>query len=201
MRRLIPAVLALAVCAGCARPRSADSGHVVHANPSEVALGPAAVPAPAAEDGPVPDALLRGMWERPVEGGRVRYSLDENQVIRIAVIDRNGKEAFYVVGQWSLGGTNMFLCRGTGAAFFADSRNVPELGGADVIRSRTHFEGAPLVGNWTTEFNAVGSFSFRVRPAGDALVIDRFEGANFTDRAKRLFEGRYVREAVAEAGS
>jgi hypothetical protein len=193
MRRLVPAVLALALCAGCARPRSDDSAHVANASPAEIALGPSGVRGPAAEDGPVPEALLRGMWERPVNGGRVRYSLD-NHMIRIAVIDRAGKEAFYVQGQWALGGTNVLVCQGTGSAFLVDSRLVPELGGADVIRSRTHVEGGPL-GTWTTEFNAVGPFSFRLRPSGDGVVIDGFEAENFTDRAKRLFEGHYVREA------
>jgi hypothetical protein len=34
----------------------------------------------------------------------------------------------------------------------------------------------------------------------DGLAIDNFEAENFTDRAKRLFEGHYVREAGAEGG-
>jgi hypothetical protein len=207
MRRFIPAVLGFGLFAGCASPRSGDCASV-NAGPAEIALGPVGVrgpgsPAgqPAADDGPISEALLTGTWERRVEGGRVRCTLD-NHMIRLAVVeDRGGKEAFYVQGQWTIGGRNVLLCEMNDAALIADARSVPELDGADVIRSHVSFNLPALTGVAIEVESVEGkSFSFRVRPAGDGVVIDRFESAVLTDRAKRLFEGRYVREAAAKAG-
>jgi hypothetical protein len=149
------------------------------------------------------------MWERRVQGGRVRYTLD-NHMIRIAAVeDRTGKEAFFVQGQWSLGGTNVLLCTMTDASFTADAHSMPELDGAGVIRTHLSvsppaFLGLPVqVDSVPLQLQSTGekSFSFRLRPAGDGVVIDRFEAEHFTDRAKRLFEGTYVREAAPAAGA
>jgi len=188
MRRLIPAVLGLVLLAGCApRPPAEVVGG---ASSAEVALGPVGVRGPGSQDGqPAPEngflplALLEGTWERRVVGGRVRYSFDQ-RTIRIAVVEEgSGREAFYVQGQWSLSGQNILICQATGAALTADSRSIPELDGAGVMRSHTFFED----GSFTMQLSEIGSFSFRMRRAGAGAVIDRFEGENFTDRTKRLF--------------
>jgi hypothetical protein len=200
MRRLIPVVLGLGLFAGCAPPRSGDFA-TMNASPAEVALGPVGVRAPgspagqpAADDGPLSDALLAGTWERHVEGGRVRCSLD-GQKIRLDVIeDRTAKEAFFVQGTWALGGRNVLLCRIKDAASGAGARSVPELDGADVLGWHVSINPPALSGVAITD-EPIGnmSFSFRLRPAGDGVVIDRFESDSLTDRAKRLFEGRYAR--------
>lgn len=208
MRRLVPALLGLALFGGCA-PRPVADIVPPGASAAEIALGPAGVPGAPESDAPLPEALLRGMWERRVQGGRVRYSLDRHMIRIAAVEDRTGKEAFFVQGQWSLGGTNVLLCAVTDASFAADSRSIPELDGAGVIRAQLSISPPALTGlpiqveSVPLQLQSTGekSFSFRLRPAGDRIVIDRFEAEHFTDRTKRLFEGTYVREAAPVAGA
>jgi hypothetical protein len=195
MRRLVPALCGLALVGSCA-PRQVADTLAPGVTPAEVALGPAAGPGPEAADVTLPSDLVRGMWERRVTGGRVRVSFD-NQTIRIAVVeDRGGREVFYVQGRWSPGGPNVLLCEGTAASLVADARAIPELDGAGVFRTRLklHPPGAISGNDFDLDFTGVSPFSFRMRPAGDGVVIDRFEAENFSDRAKRLCEGRYVRQ-------
>jgi hypothetical protein len=202
MRRPIPAVLGLVLLAGCA-PRPAAEV-VGGAGAAEVALGPGGVRGldgldslSAPDGGFLPLAALEGTWERPAAGGRVRYAFDQ-RTVRLAVLEEHsGREAFYVLGQWSLSGRNILICQATSASLTADAHAIPELDGAGVVRTHSFFED----GTFTMQLSEVGSFSFRMRRAGDGVVVDRFEGENFTDRTKRLFEGRYRRPAPSPPAS
>jgi len=189
-RRLIPAVLGLALFGSCAPQRTSDLAPA-GTSAAEMALGPGRGTAP--DDPLLPVAVLQGVWERRVDGGGARCSFDGDKIHLAAVVDRSGKEAFFVQGRWKLAGRNVLVCEETDTSPSVDSRSIPGLSGAEVIQCSTWLESSPFWGSVFSEPKQVPTFSFHLRQVGDGVVIDRFESENFTDRAKRFLEGSYQR--------